>query len=189
MAEEYLGERKRALEEEFFRNQEQAVLNQLRATQAQQSAHEALAVATGVRDPAVLDKLSALGITSDTLLSMGLVPLVAIAWADGALDDRERSAIIANLGATGIPADSPAGQLVQTWLSSPPPAAMLDAWSSYTSALAATLSPTERHNLRDSVLGRARAVAEAAGGFLGLGNRVSKAEEELLQKLARAFGE
>jgi hypothetical protein len=32
-------------------------------------------------------------------------------------------------------------------------------------------------------------VAEAAGGFLGFGNRVSKAEEELLQRLARAFGE
>jgi uncharacterized membrane protein YebE (DUF533 family) len=57
----------------------------------------------------VLNKLSALGIPSDTLLSLGLVPLVAIAWADGALDDRERSAIIANLGAAGIPADSPAG--------------------------------------------------------------------------------
>ena len=60
--------------------------------------------------------------------------------------------------------------------------------SSYTSALAAELSPTERTNLRDSVLGRARAVAEAAGGFLGFGNRVSTAEEELLQNLAQVFG-
>ena len=189
MAEEFLGDRRRVLEEEFFRKQEQALLNQLRTTQAQESTQEALAVATGVRDRAVLDKLSTLGITSDTLLALGLVPLVAIAWADGALDDKERHAIVASLGAVGIGAASPAGQLVQSWLSSPPPASMLEAWSSYTSALAAQLSPTERNNLRDSVLGRARAVAEAAGGFLGFGKRVSKAEEELLQKLARAFGE
>ena len=188
MAEEFLGDRRRALEEEFFRKQEQALLNQLRTTQTRESAQEALAVATGVRDRAVLDKLSRLGITSDTLLALGLVPLVAIAWADGALDDRERHAIVGNLGAAGIVADSPAGQLVQTWLASPPPASMLAAWSSYASALAATLSPTERHNLRDSVLGRARAVAEAAGGFLGFGKRVSRAEEELLQKLTRVFG-
>ena len=189
MAEEFLGDRKRALEEEFFRKQENALLNQLRTTQARESAQEALAAATGVRDSTVLHKLSALGITSDTLLALGLVPLVAIAWADGALDDKERHAIVASLGVAGIAADSPAGQLVQTWLSSPPPASMLEAWSSYTAALAAELSPTERHNLRDSVLGRARAVAEAAGGFLGFGKRVSQAEAELLQTFARAFGE
>ena len=189
MAEEFLGDRKRALEEEFFRKQENALLNQLRAAQAKESAQEALAAATGVRDSAVLHKLNALGITSDTFLALGLVPLVAIAWADGALDDRERRAVIASLDTAGIGADSPGGRLVQSWLSSPPPASMLEAWSSYASALAPALSPTESNNLRDSVLGRARAVAEAAGGFLGFGNRVSKAEEALLQKLARAFGE
>ena len=118
MAEEFFGDRRRALEEEFFRQQEQALLNQLRTAQTRESSQEALAVATGVRDRAVLDKLSTLGITSDTLLALELVPLVAIAWADGALDDKERSAIVANLGAAGIVADSPAGQLVQNWLSS-----------------------------------------------------------------------
>ena len=187
MADEFLGDRRRALEEEFFRKQENALLNQLRTAQAKESAQEALAAATGVRDSTVLHKLSTLGITSDTLLALGLVPLVAIAWADGTLDDKERQAI-ANLGVAGIVADSPTGQLVQSWLSNSPPASMLEAWSSYTSALAAELSPTERTNLRDSVLGRARAVAEAAGGFLGFGNRVSTAEEELLQQLAQVFG-
>lgn len=188
MAEEFLSDRRRALEEEFFRKQDRALLNQLRTAQSKELAQEALAAATGVRDSTVLDTLSTLGITSDTLLALGLVPLVVIAWADGALDDKERQAIAASLGAAGIVTDSPAGQLVQSWLSNPPPASMLTAWSSYTSALAAELSPTERDNLRDSVLGRARAVAEAAGGFLGFGNRVSKAEAELLQKLAKVFG-
>src|SRR5229473_3590527 len=158
MAEEFLGDRRRVLEEEFFRKQENALLNQLRTAQARESTEEALAAATGVRDSTVLHKLSTLGITSDTLLALGLVPLVAIAWADGALDDKERRVIVTSLGAAGIGADSPASQLVQSWLSNPPPASMLEAWLSYSSALAAELSPTERTNLRDSVLGRARAV-------------------------------
>ena len=34
MAEECLGDRRRVLEEEFFRKQEQAVLNELRTAQA-----------------------------------------------------------------------------------------------------------------------------------------------------------
>src|SRR6266699_3800027 len=107
MAEEFLGDRKRALEEAFFRKQETALLQQLRAAQAKESAQEALAAATGVRESAVLQKLSTLGITSDTLLALGLVPLVAIAWADGTLDDKERHAIVSNLGVAGIVADSP----------------------------------------------------------------------------------
>jgi hypothetical protein len=36
----------------------------------------------------VLQKLSPLGLTSDTLLALGLVPLGTVAWADGALDDK-----------------------------------------------------------------------------------------------------
>ncbi|MGE3536916.1 MAG: hypothetical protein AB7N91_05680 [Candidatus Tectimicrobiota bacterium] len=188
MADDFLGDRRRALEEEFFRRQENALLQQLRSTQTQESAQEALATATGVRDSAVLAKLSALGITSDTLLALGLVPLVAVAWADGALDDKERQAIVSGLSSAGIAADSPAARLVQGWLTSPPPASLLETWSAYTATLAAALAPDERDQLRASVLGRARAVAEAAGGFLGFGQRVSKPEEDLLAKLAQAFG-
>jgi hypothetical protein len=187
MAEEFLGDRRRALEDEFFRRQERELLQQLRSTQPETSAQEALAAATGIRDSAVLHTLSTLGITPDTLLALGLVPLVAVAWADGALDAREREAIVTGLTTAGLASDSPAAGLVQSWLASPPPASMLAAWSSYTAALVAQLAPEERTNLRDSVLGRARAVAEAAGGFLGFGNRVSSAEEALLQQLATVF--
>ena len=39
----------------------------------------------------------------------------------------------------------------------------------------------------DEILGRARNVAEATGGFLGLGNRISPEEEIILAELAKAF--
>jgi hypothetical protein len=63
----------------------------------------------------------------------------------------------------------------------------LDAWQAYIAGLCAQLSATERENLRTSLLGQARAVAEAAGGFLGFGSKVSQAEEAMLQTLDRAF--
>src|SRR5262245_6605786 len=98
MAEEFLGERRRFLEEEFFKRQEQAGLERMHAAQATQVRRDALAQAADVTDTAVLDKLLALGIDADTLLAMRLVPVVVVAWADGAMDNRERQAITASLG-------------------------------------------------------------------------------------------
>jgi hypothetical protein len=187
MAEEFLGERKRFLEEEFFKKQEKALLERMHAAQAQQTRRDALAQAAGVTDAAVLDKLLVLGIDADTLLAMRLVPVVVVAWADGALDNRERQAMTASLAKAGMASDSPAAQMVTHWLQSPPPPALLDAWQAYIASLCAQLSATERESLRTSVLGQARAVAEATGGFLGFGSKVSQAEETMLQTLARAF--
>jgi hypothetical protein len=53
--------------------------------------------------------------------------------------------------------------------------------------LCATLDAGEQAKLRDEILGRARAVAEAAGGILGLVNRISPQEEKILQELAKPF--
>jgi len=187
MAEEFLEERRRALEEQFFRKQEQEILQRMRAAQAQQTAREVLAQASGIQDTGVLDRLLSLGVQPDTLAAMSLVPLVAVAWADGTLDEPERRALISALESAGIAAGSPAGQLVQGWLASAPSGSLLEAWKTYTAALCRQLSEAERDNLRRSMLDRARAVAEAAGGFLGLGKKTSNAEEEVLQTLGTAF--
>lgn len=187
MAEEFLGDRKRALEEEFFRKQERSSLERMRAEQATQAVREELSQASGLKDAAVLDRLIGLGMQTDTLVAMGLVPLVAVAWADGALDEKERQAVVLALGTAGIALASPAGQLIQSWLASAPPASLLKAWRAYMAALCTQLSATDRASLRDGVLARARAIAEAAGGFLGLGAKISQAEEEMLRTLERAF--
>jgi hypothetical protein len=52
-----------------------------------------------------------------------------------------------------------------------------------------TLSAEERDLLETEVLGQARCVAEAAGGFLGLGSKVSSQEEAVLREIAAAFNE
>ena len=42
--------------------------------------------------------------------------------------------------------------------------------------------------MREKILGRARAVAEAAGGILGFGSKISPEEEVVLAELEKAFG-
>jgi hypothetical protein len=53
--------------------------------------------------------------------------------------------------------------------------------------LCAALKPGEKRALRDELLGRARQVAEATGGFLGLGNKISPEEQVVLDELAKVF--
>ena len=61
------------------------------------------------------------------------------------------------------------------------------AWKDYVNALCSTLSTNARHVLKETVLGRAYQVAEAAGGFLGLSSKVSRSEQAMLDELERAF--
>jgi hypothetical protein len=186
MAEDILSDRKRAMEEEFFRKRERELLERMKAERTRQTAKQALAAASGVQDEATLDHLLGLGLDPDAVLALRLVPLVEVAWADGHLDARERQAVLSALEHEGIAPGSTPHVLIQGWLDEPPPPAMLEAWTTYTTALSARLTEPERAALRAAVLGRARAVAEAAGGFLGLG-KVSAAEQEVLRRLDRAF--
>ena len=78
-------------------------------------------------------------------------------------------------------------QLLEDWLKRRPDKELLAAWKSYVAALCDALSEEAVNDLKDDLLGRARAVAEAAGGMLGLGNKVSKSEQSMLEELAQAF--
>ena len=188
MADELFGDRRKALEEAFFAKQNERVKQQLRAKQEGQARREALAAASGIRDEGVLDKLVSLGLGAETLAALSLVPLVEVAWADGTMDAKERAAILAGIEKQGIAAASPAHELVEGWLSNRPDRQLLVAWKDYVKALAASLDAGALAALRSDLLGRARAVAEAAGGVLGLGSKISKAEEGVLRDLEQAFG-
>jgi uncharacterized membrane protein YkoI len=106
MSEEFLGDRRKALEEEFFAKQNQRLLRQLRETTAAKATHDALAAASGITDAAVLAQLAAVDLNSETMAALALVPLVEVAWADGTLDAKERSALLAAAEDAGLSQDS-----------------------------------------------------------------------------------
>jgi hypothetical protein len=78
-------------------------------------------------------------------------------------------------------------ELFERWLSEPPPADLLAMWKDYVRALMEMMSVEDRRFFKGRVLDRARGVAEAAGGFLGIGKKVSAAEQTVLDELASAF--
>lgn len=187
MSKEFLGDRKQALEEAFFAQQDQAILRRLRDAEASKSKKEALAAASGITDDAVLDKLTALGLDSATVAALSLVPLVLVAWADGAIDDKERGAVLSAAAEAGVEDGGPGHQLLGGWLAKRPPPQLLSAWTDYIRAMAPTLSEDGRRDLKSNLLDRARKVAEAAGGFLGAGRKISPTERDVLDRLEKAF--
>jgi hypothetical protein len=90
--------------------------------------------------------------------------------------------------ANGVTKGSAAYELLEQWLAERPDAAFLQAWGEYIVDLCAELGEAERAALQQEILGRARQVAEAAGGILGLGNKISEAEQRALDELQKAFG-
>ena len=182
-----LNDRGRALEEAFFAKQNEVLRRKLHEASDGRAKREAFAAASGVTDDAVLDRLTALGIGADTLVALSLVPLVLVAWADGGIDARERRAVLAAAEEGGMGQDSAGHILLDGWLEKRPEPDLLATWKGYVAAISPSLGGDARAALQRELLGRARIVAEATGGLLGFGRRVSAAEEAVLRDLGAAF--
>lgn len=184
---ETLRDRGRDLEDEFFRREDQRLIERLNELKAVETTREALAKASGVTKPAVLDKLVALGIRAETVTALFMVPLVEVAWADGTLDAKERRAILDRTGDSGVARGSAEYALIEAWLDRRPDPKLLTAWTHLVRGMCEQLGPDEAARLKAGLLERARAVAGASGGVLGIGSKVSNAEATVLAQLEAAF--
>jgi hypothetical protein len=177
----------RELEDSFFLKQDRDLIDKLKTLRRLEETRDALAEASGIRDQAVLQKLVELGVRPESVAPLALVPIVEVAWADGEVDEKERKAVLDAADSRGIRAGDLQHGLLRSWLSHRPSTELFEAWQHYVAGLCAQLGQEQRDALRGEVLDRARAVAEASGGFLGLGSKVSPRERAVLQRLEGAF--
>lgn len=182
-----LNDRRRALENSFFAARDQQLLDQLKSKAETESQLQELAATSGIDNPQVLEELLAAGVAPETMTALSLVPLVVVAWADETMDEQEIKAILAAAAEEGLEEQDPAYQLLQEWLSVSTSPSLLDSWEEYISTLVTSLSETAAEKLKQNTLSRTRRVAEAAGGFIGLGNKVSSEEQAILDRLEAAF--
>jgi hypothetical protein len=185
---DFLNDRRSGLENAFFAEQDAVLRRRLAEGDVKTTGLDALSAASGIRDKAVLEKLSALNITGTSLTALSLVPMVLVAWADGGVEQKERDAILSGAEKAGLDADNAGYPLLKAWLSHKPPAELASTWKLYVAALSETLDNDAKHRLKDELLGRAKTVAEAAGGFFGLTQGVSASEKAVLADLEQAFG-
>lgn len=179
--------RARRLEDAFFLKRDAQLIELHKEQQRIQKTKEELAKSSGIRNPKVLDKFVELNITPNLLASLFVLPLLEVAWADGELDAKEREAVLKASSDGGLVKGSLDYQLLESWLKERPSKHFLDAWLHYMEGLREVLSQEELDNLKVAFLDRARHVAEAAGGILGFGTKISAKEQEVLTKMEKAF--
>jgi hypothetical protein len=176
----------KALEESFFEKKNQELLKKLREQGAKEKKRGALRDALKLDDDEVLDRMVELELEPETIIALGLVPLVEVAWADGSIQSKERDAVLRAAEERGIAKDAISRQLLDNWLHEQPGPQLLEVWRHYAKALYASLGEQKGRLLVQRVISNARAVAEAAGGFLGLG-AISAVEKAVLEDLEATF--
>lgn len=181
-----LEERGRALENQFFDKENKQKLAAMKEKLDSQTTREELRKASGMSDDAVLDKLVTLGLRANTIAALSLVPLISVAWADGAIQDNERTAILQGAAGKGLEQGTDGYELLQTWLAKSPSEELFTAWEAYIKALASQLNDEQNRLLKNQIVGFAKMVAASAGGILGFG-KVSGAEEKILGRIETAF--
>jgi hypothetical protein len=184
---EALNRRKKALEDQFFSQKDKVLLESLRRQMNSENEQEELARIIGINDPKVLDHLASLGLTPVTASVLAIIPLLAVAWADGEVDEKERETILKSAHEHGIESGSAAEGMLHDWLQSRPGNDLFQAWKAYVQSLSDEMSDADIAATKAATLDRARKVAQATGGVLGLGNRISRVEQKVLDDMEKAF--
>lgn len=175
----------KALEDAFFLAEDRVLIEKLAHLRKMKETREGLAAVSGISNPELLEKLISLGIQTETVASLAVVPLIEVAWADGQVDEKEKAAILKCLEAPQFP-QSIDKALVERWLVRHPGPQLLDAWIHYSQSLAQKLTAAEKSAMKTDLLSHAQYVAAASGGILGLGG-ISPAEKAVLEKLSAAW--
>ncbi len=182
----WLEDREHVLEEEYFWRKERALLTRLRADMRRENERRVLRRELGNADEVFLAKLQAIGLTPDTVGLLFVVPLIEVAWADGAVSTRERQLILETATRRGIAPDTPAHMQLTGWLDRCPDRPFFDTtFEAVRMMLEAEDSDTRTANERDLIESCTR-IAEATGEVLGL-VRVSQGERECLRRLVHGL--
>lgn len=185
MAQYHLEAQAALLEKEFYGGIERELILEVQGCLEEQS-DESTATFPGLSNLKILGELQAAEITPKTLMAFSLFPSIHVAWSDGELADKERDAILKAAKSTGVNSGSPAYGLLNSWLNKKPTDDLFSAWKNFVTAIRPALSENAFEELRDAAIKRARTVAEAAGGILGI-FKISATEEKALDELTQAF--
>lgn len=181
-----LKEREQAFEAAYIARLDRERIEKMHKDRRDEEDRGLLRSASGIGDDGLLQQLLEQGVTPDNLKAMSLVPLIFVAWADGHVTQEERHATLEAAEHEGASKESGGYQLLEAWLEEPPAPNIMTTWKEYFQTVLDELPDAEHAQLKDLLLGRAKRVARASGGILGLG-AISEAQKKVLQDLEDAL--
>ncbi len=175
------------MEESFFAKREAELVAKLKQDEEIKKNKDALAQASGIKNQKVLDHLAQLGVSPSILANLLIVPLVEIAWSDGALSERKKKVVREEAARGGLIKEAVDQNLLETWLKERPSPKYWQAWGYYIEGLKEIMIPKELNDLKNELLSRAKKVAQASSGVIGLAIKFVSTEKDLIKKIESAF--
>ena len=176
---------RRTREDHYFLKQEQQLLEEMRRKSARDAEILRLMESFGIREPELVHELADAGFDIETFRLLYFVPLVQVAWSDGGVSPRETDQVLGIAGLHGIKAGSAAHERLVAWLTERPSDQFFQACLRGISAMLRHRPTPEAQALSRDLVWHCTRIASAAGGFLGLGSRISREEELMLTQLTK----
>jgi len=161
------------------------LIEKLKKKASAEAARKDLAEAVGVSDEGILNALEELGYNREIVVVLHLFPLVAVAWADGEISDEERERILEVSKAWGVEPGSPAHSRLTEWLTKKPSESYSERVFRIIRDITQFRPEDKQTDYQTRVADLCLQVAEASGGFLGLGRKVSAAERAVLDRITQ----
>jgi hypothetical protein len=177
------SDRERAMESAYFQKKDQELIEKLRQRAALENERRQISEELGNLDEELIDALQNLGFTRETLPLLHLTPLVQMAWAEGKVTGSERNLIFEIAQKHGVSGETPAFQKLNEWLEYKPSEQFFEHARTAIYLVNQTLPPDKQAVTTDDILTYCTRIAEASGGILGVGKKVSPEERELLEKI------
>jgi tellurite resistance protein len=137
----------------------------------------------GIIDQELVGMIQDLGFTRETVRALPLVPLVQIAWSKGNITKRERELIYEIARTRGITEGAPTYEQLTNWIEHKPSEKFFKKALILISIVNHTLPEGQQPMSTGDLLSYCTSVAEASGGFLGLGHKVSDEERQLIEHI------
>ena len=177
--------RGKVLEEAFFYKVDRELIELLSTRLQREEKIRLFANATGIRDQKHLELLADSGFELSTLHFIW-VPLILVAWADGNAEKLEKEVIADILGSKGISQETISRVIAHTWFRNKPTEELWEIWAEFSAATSASLNPSVYNELIDEIVRLCRLIADASGGFMGLG-KISATETQAIDRVIRTL--
>jgi hypothetical protein len=182
MSDDALADRRRAAEDDYFRNRDRELIEGMRKRVEREQARQRMSERVESTNEELLDRLEELGFSDETVLLVHLLPFVEMAWADGAVSPAARSRVMNAGRERGVEEPSPAHRQLDGWLTTRPSDALFAEAPRVIAIVLGERSLGEREAYVQAVLDGCTAIASASGGVLGLG-KISSAERRVLDRI------
>ncbi|NWG13416.1 MAG: hypothetical protein HXY20_07790 [Acidobacteria bacterium] len=178
-----IGERWRPAEEEYFRRKEAELIEKLRKKAEEEASRKGLAEAVGLENRQILELLMEMGFDRATVVLLFLVPLLEVAWSDGAISGEERRLILEAAHSHGIEEGTPAHARLGEWLAARPPSALFERAIAVIRDIVSYQSDKAWRASGLRLVDACERIAAASGGILGLGSKISAEERAVLRRV------